>query len=139
MFEVVAALPEMRSLAESLMLDMGRALRPTGGITYDPDANGGTGGDVETTVDLFGPSVCKIQSQNIQPRESEVGARTAVSVRTELHIPATSPALQVGDVWEITAAHPLSLSRVGQRLRVVAPVAGTLKTAARYQVEEVLS
>lgn len=124
-----------RRAAESLMLDMGKALRPTGGTTYDPV----TQTEVEATGELFGPVRCKVQARNLQPRESEVGGRTSVSVRTELHLPADSPPLRVGDLWEFVSVHPLSLAVVGQRLRVLAPVAGTLKTAARYEVEEVLS
>lgn len=132
-----------RVAAERLMLDAGKALRPTGGYEYDPAANGGLGGDVLETAALFGsdvaPVACKIQTRNLVARESEVGERTSVSVRTELHIPAASPRLEAGDIWQIVTAHSLSLSEVGQQLRVVAPVAGTLKTAARYEVEEVVS
>lgn len=135
MHELVSAIPEMRMLAESLMLDTGKALRPTGGTYYDDV----TQREVEATAHLFGPAVCKVQARNIQPRESEVGGRTSTTVRTELHIPASSPRLEVGDLWEFVTAHPLSLTTVGQRVRVVGPVAGTLKTAARYEVEEVLS
>lgn len=135
---VESALMAGRSRAESLMLDHGTALHPTGGKTYDPDADNGNGADVDTYDELFA-SRCKIQSRNVEPRSSEVGGRTAVEVRTELHLPASTPALEVGDVWEITEAHPLSFSEVGQRLRVTAPVAGSLKTARRYVVEEVVS
>ena len=127
--------PGLRADVESLMLDAGKALRPTGGYEYDPDA----GAEVQATEPLFGPVRCKVQSRNVQPREAQVGERTSVSVRTELHLPAESPALTTGDVWEFTDVHPLSLATVGQRLRVVAPVAGTLKTAARYEVEEVIT
>ena len=117
------------------MLDTGKALRPTGGTTYDSEQQA----DVAAYADLFGPTRCKIQTRNIQAGESEVGGRTAITVRTELHLPADTAPLAVGDVWEITAAHALSLSTVGQRLRVIAPVAGTFKTARRYEVEEVVS
>lgn len=123
-----------RRAAEALMLDEGKALRPTGGTTYDPV----TQTEVEAADELF-ISRCKTQARNLQARDSEVGGRTSTSVRTELHLPADSPALKPGDLWEFTAAHPLSLTRVGQRVRVAGPVAGTLKTAARYEVEEVVS
>lgn len=115
------------------MLDTGKALRPTGGWTV-------VGGiEVPATTSLFTSTPCKIQTSEVQPRESEVGGRTAVEVRTELHLPASSAPLAVGDLWEFTAVHALSLQVVGQRLRVTAPVAGTLKTARRYSVEEVVS
>lgn len=131
--DIAAALPELRTHAESMMLDTGKAMRPTGGMEYVD------GEDVEATTALFGPVACKVQVRNIQPHESDVGGRTSTSVRTELHLPADSPRLEVGDLWEFITAHPLSLTVVGQRVRVVGPVAGTLKTAARYEVEEVIS
>jgi len=116
------------------MLDAGKPLRPTGGFEYDGDQ------EVQATEPVAGfdpaGTRCKVQTRNVQPRESEVGDRTAVSVRTELHLPASTPPLARGDLWEFAAVHPLSLQQVGQRLRVVAPVAGTLKTARRYEVEE---
>ena len=130
--DIVAALPEMRAQAESLMLDTGKALRPTGGYEYVD------GEDVLATDDLF-TSRCKIQTRTIQARESEVGGRTAVTVRTELHLPADTPPMVAGDLWEFTAVDPLSLATVGQRVRVLAPVAGTLKTARRYEVEQVVA
>lgn len=130
--DIMAAIPELRAHAESLMLDHGIALRPTGGYEY-------VGGEeVLATTDLF-ESTCKIQTRNLVARETEVGARTSISVRTELHLPADTAPLAVGDLWEFTAVHDLSLSTVGQRVRIVGPVAGTLKTAARYEVEEVLT
>lgn len=123
--------------AERQMLDSGTAKRPTGGYAYDPDANGGTGGDVEATSDLFS-SACKIQNRNLVAREAEVGDRTAVTVRTELHLPIDSAPLARRDVWEITAVHERSVATVGERFRVIAPVDGTLKTARRYEVERVV-
>lgn len=119
------------------MLDAGKALRPTG-TTYDPTADNGNGADVATFDDLFATK-CKVQTRNLVARDAEVGGRTSTSVRMELHLPADSPALQVDDLWEFTAAHPMSLTRVGQQVRIVGPVGGTLKTAARYEVEEVVS
>lgn len=129
---IEAELPFLRAEAESLMLDTGNALRPTGGWVV-------VGGiEVQATDTLFA-SPCKVQTRAIQAREAQVGGRTAVEVRTELHLPADTAPLAVGDLWEFTTVHALSLSVVGQRLRVTAPVAGTLKTARRYQVEEVVS
>lgn len=125
-----------RFAAESLMLDTGKAMRPTGELIYDDVLQR----EVEQFDESFGfTSRCKVQSRNVQPHAAEVGARTSVEVSTELHLPASTPALEVGDVWEFTAAHPLSFAGVGQQVRVIAPVAGSLKTARRYQVEEVVS
>lgn len=123
-----------RRAAESMMVDSGRALRPTGGMVYDEEQDK----DVEAADALF-DSRCKIQTRSLVARESEVGGRTSVSVRTELHLPADTTPLAAGDLWEITATHSMSLSVVGQQLRVTAPVSGSLKTARRYEVEEVVS
>lgn len=127
-----------RRAAERLMLDQGKAMRPTGGTAYDPSADNGKGADVDQYAPLF-ESHCKIQTENVEARTSEVGARTAVEVRTELHLPADTAPLMVGDIWEMTAPHALSFAAAGQRLRVTAPVAGSFKTARRYVVEEVVA
>lgn len=125
-----------RVVAESLMLDTGKAMRPTGETIYDPILQR----EVEQFDDGFEfTSRCKVQTRNIQARDAEVGARTSVEVRTELHLPANTTPLETGDVWEFTAIHPLSFAEVGQQVRVLAPVAGSLKTARRYEVEEVVS
>ena len=89
-----------RRAAESLMLDYGEALRPTGGWTVVD------GVEVQATEMLF-HSACKIQTRQVQARESEVGGRTAVEVRMELHLPAHTEPLAVGDLFEIVAASRL--------------------------------
>lgn len=126
-------LDQFREDAESLMLDAGTALRPIGGMVYNPDLQQ----EVEATDPLF-PSRCKIQARNIQARDEQVGGRTATTVRLELHLPADTPPLKVGDLWEVTAVHPLSTARL-TRYRVLAPVGKTLATANRYEIEEVVS
>jgi hypothetical protein len=130
--DIAAVLPGLRAEAEALMVDAGTAKRPAGGYT-----NVG-GDDVLATTDLF-TSPCKIQTRNLQARESEVGARTSVAVRTELHLPVSTAALTVGDLFTITTVADYSLSTVGQTFRVTGPVSGTWKTARRYEVEEVVS
>ena len=120
------------------MVDAGKALRPTGGYTYDPAANGGTGGDVEATEDLF-DSRCKLQARNLVTSDSEVGGRTSTTVRFELHLPADTDPLTRGDIWELTALSSLSLLSVGQRFRVQGPAGKSLATARRYEVEVVVS
>ena len=132
--DVTAELPNWRHEAEALMLDAGTAKRPTGGYVYDEDA----GADVEATDDLF-DSVCKIQPHNLVARESEVGGRTSVSVRTELHLPVSTAPLTAGDLYTVTTPHALSTVAAGTTFRVLAPVGKTLATARRYEVEEVVS
>lgn len=116
------------------MLDSGTAKRPTGGFAY----NGGTDTDAEATSDLF-TSVCKVQSRDVQPHEAEVGGRTSVSVVTELHLPASTAALTVGDLFVVTTPHALSTVAASTTFRVTAPVGKTLATARRYEVEQVVS
>jgi hypothetical protein len=129
---ITAHLPRFRARAEGFMLDAGTAARPTGDGTpqYDPVEQE----EVIPTDDLF-DSVCKIQSRDVVPREAEVGGRTQTTIRLELHLPADTDELLVGDVFTITAAHELSLAEAGFRYRVLAPVDGTLKTSRRYEVE----
>lgn len=129
---VISATFAGRRMAESLMLDGGRALRPTGGYELVD------GEEVLATAELFG-SICKVQTRQVQAREVEVGGRTSTEVRTELHLPADTDPLAVGDLWEFETVSSLSFAVVGQRLRVLAPVAGSLKTARRYEVEEVVA
>src|SRR5690348_3403176 len=93
-----------RRAAEALMLDSGKALRPSGGMVYDPSADGGNGADVVAYTDLdSGP--CKVQDAGgvIGARPHEVGDRTSYVAHYTLHRPADSTPLLVGDVWEMTA------------------------------------
>ena len=120
-----------RDRAEALMLDTGQALRPTGDTVYDGDR------DVTTYTPLFADSPAKIQEA--ASRTQEVGGRTSVRVGMELHLPATTPALTVGDVFEFTACDPMSLMAPGDRVRIAEPVTGTLRTARRYHVERVVT
>lgn len=122
-----------RRAAESLMLDTGKALRPTGGTYYDKT----TQTERLDGDDLF-VSRCKVQ-EGLGATDSEVGGRTATEIRPRLHLPASTPPLAAGDVWEMTAVDPLSLEVVGARYRVIAPAVGSLKTARRYEVEAVIS
>lgn len=119
-----------RRAAERLMLDAGQALRPTGPPAYNKELQQNV-----TPTELLFPSRCKIQARELQAREAEVGGRTATTVRLELHLPATTPPLDVDDLWEVTATHPLSTARL-VRYRVLAPVGKTLATANRYEIEE---
>ena len=120
--------------ALALMVDVFTLARPTGeGMVYDP----ATQGEVEAT-DPLGSSFGKLQS-HFGPTEAEVGGRTAVTVRNELHLPVDAPALQRGDIATMTTAGPdTPTSLLSTRWRVVAPVGKTWATAARYQIEEVV-
>lgn len=123
-----------RRRAERLMLDSGTARRPTGGWAY----NATTKRDEEAASTLF-TSRCKVQTRTLVARDADVGGRTATTVRVELHLPASTTALTVGDLFEVTTPHASSLVPAGTVYRVMAPVGKTLATARRYDVEVVVS
>ena len=127
------ALARGKAQAESLMLDRGTMRRATGATTYNPV----TQADEDEYADI-GTSIAKLQARSLVARDAEVGARTATSVRLELHLPIKSPPLQRDDVWEFTRVHKDSTAFVGQRLRILAPFTKTHPTARRYEVEEVV-
>lgn len=113
------------------MLDAGTASRPTG-TAYT------AGAEVTTYTSLFS-SACKVQGSGLQAQDAEVGARTSVIVPLQLHLPAATAALAVGDVFTVTTPHILSTVPTGAVYRVTAPVEGSFRTARRYQVERVVS
>lgn len=120
-----------RSAAERLMLDAGTAKRPSGGYEYVD------GKDVQAADPLF-DSRCKIQTRMVQEKAVEVGARTATVLRVELHLPADTAPLTVGDLFTVTTPHALSTVPAGRTYRVLAPFEKGLATARRYDVEVVL-
>ena len=120
-----------RAAAERLMLDQGTAKRPTGGWEYVD------GEDVLATDPLF-ESPCKIQTRDTQDRLVEVGGRSATVVRVELHLPADTDPLEVGDLFTVDWPHALSTVPEGRTYRVLAPFEKGLATARRYEVEVVL-
>jgi hypothetical protein len=114
------------------MLDRGTAKRPTGGYEY-------VAGEEVEAADVLFTSACKIQSRTLVARDAEVGERTSVSVRTELHLPVSSAPLTAGDLFVVTTPHALSAVAAGTVFRVTAPVGKTLMTARRYEVEVAVS
>lgn len=132
----VAYVPQMRSLAESRMLDTFDIGVPSGGYTYDPE----TGEDVETITPLF-TTVGRVKvGGGLASRESEAGGRTVVSVTRQLHIPVNSDAVPTGAVAVCTAVHETSdPSLLGARLVLAGPAPGSQTTARRLEVSEVLT
>lgn len=120
-------------MTESLMTATGIARRATGEVTPDPE----TDADVPEYADLF-ESRCKIQARNMQPRDQEVGGRTATTVVLELHLPVAADKLTTGDMWHLlTSAHDPQLP--GRVFRISAPFAKEYATARRYEVEEIVA
>ena len=132
--DIRAALPDMRMHAESLMFDTGEALRPFGEPTYNP----ATQQDEYERISLF-TSKCKIQARSLAPGEHQVGERTAVTIRLELHLPTDTPPLTTGDEWRMRTVDGLSTVPVDRVYRVVAPVEKSLTTSRRYSIEEVVA
>lgn len=120
-----------RSAAESLMVDYGRAERPTG-RDYDPTQQA----EVDTYEPLFS-SRCKIGGGQLGVLTEEAGGRTVTTARLRVDLPVETEPLEVGDVWVMTEVSPESTSVVGRRYRVTKPVDGTFRTARRYDVEVV--
>lgn len=138
---IAAELPFLRAEAEALMLDRGKALRPTGTRSYDPEAQSET----DDYDDLFGTPravPCKVKaSRSLSPRGAEAGDRSVVTIPAEVHLPA-KPAyavLRPGDVFEITKVGPMTMHPVGRRYRITSEVDGTFLTACRYTVERIVS
>jgi hypothetical protein len=132
---VTGVLPELRTMAESLMTDTCIVRRDTGDT-----AQSSTTGTVENVyTDLF-TSKCKVQARNLVSQDAEVGGRTATSVRLEVHLPLDAAVVQARDVVEITAVGALSdVQLLGRKFVITAPVAKSFSTARRYEVEAYVS
>ena len=127
-------LAQFRADAEALMTDT-VAVTYANGTTFDDE----TGTTVPNYTTRF-TSKCKVQTRSLVARDAEVGGRTATTVTVELHLPVDAPAVEVGDVCEITAVGALSdMQLLGRKFRVVAPVGKSFATARRLDVEEIVS
>lgn len=120
---VTAALPEMQSLAESLMVES-CTVTPVASVTADPL----TGADVTT----YGPATyvgpCKVQ-QGLSTRDVTLGEGPAAIVPDRLDLPvATSSLVRIGDVATMAD---------GRKYRVTGLHDETWQTARRLPVERV--
>jgi len=131
-------LPRLRAEAEARMVDTW-SIGADVGWTYDPAADGGNGADVQTVTPLF-TTQARLTERGMAVSDEEVGGRTSVVTRRELHIPWNSPEAPVDAVAQCTAIHsstdPTLLGTI-VRLRGSAPM--SQKTARRLEVVEVLS
>lgn len=130
----MTALASRQRRAERAMTDT-VTVRYQSGTTQDPN----TGTESPSYTVRF-TSKCKVQARNLAARAEEVGGRTATTVTVELHLPISAPAVEVGDLCEITAVGALSdVQLLGRTFRVVAPVAKSFATARRFDVEEIVA
>lgn len=105
------------------------------GWTFDPDL----GEDVQAVTPLF-TTAGRLKVPGNVVLESDVGERSVVSTRRELHIPVGSQAVPIGAVAQCTAIDATSdPTLLGTIVRVSGPAPGSQTTARRLQVEEVLS
>jgi hypothetical protein len=73
-------------------------------------------------------------------QEAELGGRTSVTVRRELHIPVDSAAIPANAVAVCTAVADTSdPTLLGAILRLAGPAPGSQTTARRLEVSEVLT
>ena len=131
--DVTAALPEMRQLAEELMVDAGE-LRGPGTRVLDED----TGQYVDTPGPLKYSGKAKIQTVDALGRDADAGDRVMVEARFRVDLPMSAPAAAVDDIFTATSSvHDPEL--VGRRFRVASLVHKSFMTARRLAVEEVQS
>lgn len=120
--------------AESRMLDTW-TIGADVGYTYDPEL----GEDVQTVTPLFTTKGRLKVSGNVV-HESQVGDRTAVESRRQLHIPVGSPVAPANAVAQCTAvdatSDPTMLNII---VRLSGPAPGSQTTARRLEVTEVLT
>lgn len=129
---IAAELPFLRAQAESRMVDTWTIGTNLGFELVD-------GVEVQQVTPLFATKA-RLRERGNVVQEAQVGDRTAVETRRELHIPWDAPAAPVNAVAQCTAVGPLSdPTLLGTIVRLSGPAPGSQQTARRLQVVEVLS
>lgn len=127
---IESALPEMRSYAESLMVDS--ALVSRADLSQEPDPLTG-----EPVWGRVHSGRVKVQAYSPYEQSPVVGDHSLVTQRYLVHFPMGSFDPRVDDVVEITASqHDSTLA--GRRFRITAPFGKSFLTARRMYAEEVL-
>lgn len=126
------ALLEGRRLAESLMTDTVRVLRPVGVEVDDL-----TGKDVPVYApDAVYEGRAKVQTYEPHEQTPAVGGRTTVVQRYHVHLPVSAGPFKAGDRVEVlTSQHNPHLP--GTVYRVAGPHEKAQQTAQRVLVDEV--
>ncbi len=140
MSDFSGALAAGRERHESRMTDTFSIGIPSGAYTYDPTANGGTGGDVETITPLFStPGYFARGARAVTA--SEVGGRTSLEATSELRIPWDADEVPSNAVAVCTAIGADTPPRLlGRRVRVDGSGGdGSQRTHYPLQVKEILS
>lgn len=140
--DLTPALRELRTEHESRMTDTFDIGVPTGGYTYDPNANGGTGGDVEEIAPLFTTrGYFSSGARSMGVRSSEAGGRTVLEATSELRIPWDADEVPSNAVAVCVEVGPTTPPRMlGRRVRVDGSGGdGSQRTHYPLQVTEVLT
>lgn len=121
-----------REAAEALMVDA-CTIKRRSGQTSNP-----TTGDVtDTYAAAHYTGKCKVQSREVEVATPEAGEQTVNTLTLRVDVPMSATGITAGDVVTITAA-VYDPDLVNRSFRVVAPFHGSLKTARRLPVEEVV-
>ncbi|MFC8037826.1 DUF6093 family protein [Paenarthrobacter sp. NPDC057355] len=127
--DVLAALPDFRAAAESLMLDTCTVHRPGVPVT-DADGN------VSPSMTLLYTGPCKIQQTLAQSSNPVAGGHRFTVQDTRWDTPVVAGPFQVDDVVTVLGA-VLDPQLVGRVFRVTEPFHKSGATAQRTRVEEV--
>lgn len=123
-----------RRQAESLMIDTVEIRGPASGSTFDESTGRLTGG-APGAVLYSGPAK-RVAAKRFE-KQAASGGREYVDTRNELHLPMDAPRITAGAIATLLAA-PKDPHAVGQRLYVAGPASGSLTTAQRLNVTEVV-
>ena len=129
--QIISALPEMRRVAESLMVDTLRIERVSKEGIED-----GLGGITYPTVVVY-EGKGKIQTYEPYEQAPTVGGASFVKQRYSAHIPWDAGEFEPGDVVKLVASR-FPVSAVGRKYRVAGVHEKTLQTAQRLLVDELV-
>lgn len=129
-----SALLAGRELAEAQMLDTGELRGPD----IKGPLNTATRQYPVVPGALKYSGAAKVQTTDTIGNANDAAERTVMRTRFEVHLPMSTPAAAVDDVWTCTSSE-LDPQLVGRRFRVVSLVHKSFLTARRLAVEEVQS
>jgi len=93
-----------------------------------------------TVITVLFTTKARLTTRSTIAREAQVGERTSVETRRELHIPWDSPVVPVNAVAQCTAIDASTdPTLLGATVRVTGSSPASQKTARRLEVSEVLS
>lgn len=127
-----SGLTDLRAFAEARMVD-------TWAIGADVGWEFVDGVEVRTVTPLF-TTKGRMTTKGTVALDTQVGERTAVEIRRELHIPWNSPAAPTNAVAQCVAIDDSTdPSLLGAIVRLAGPAPASQKTARRLEVVEVLT